>query len=217
MLIKEQILLYHECKNKWKGKKLVPYKNYHKLWRSEFYNIVSAKNRVQGKNHNQLKLKVNNTYKTDEKLTTKFGDVNDEDVINKGYLDWKIAELKCQIWHIEKIYIEFKDLEKSNEEVLIERAVKTTIQILYGKRILDNYDNANELLKNCLLIEVNKRRRPDLDPIYDVVFQWFCPKVQFKKQNNVEHKNSTNPFISVSHWCRNLFRRWTIHNWCTDC
>ena len=65
----------------------MPYKNYHKLWRSEFYNIVSAKNRVQGKNHNQLKLKVNNTYKTDEKLTTKFGDVNDEDVINKGYLD----------------------------------------------------------------------------------------------------------------------------------
>ena len=49
--------------------------------------------------------------------------------------------------------------------------MKTTIQILYGKRILDNYDNANELLKNCLLIEVNKRRRPDLDPIYDVVFQ----------------------------------------------
>ena len=49
------------------------------------------------------------------------------------------------------------------EEILIERAVKTTFQILYHKGLFDNYDNANEVLEYCLPFEVNERRRPDLD------------------------------------------------------
>ena len=46
------------------------YARYYKLWRSEFYNNVSAKDRVQDINLNQLKFKVNDTYKKDEKITT---------------------------------------------------------------------------------------------------------------------------------------------------
>ena len=37
------------------------YISYDKLWTNEFYNIVSAKNRVQDMNLNQLKLMVNDT------------------------------------------------------------------------------------------------------------------------------------------------------------
>ena len=44
-------------------KKIKAYKSYDKLWRSEFYSNVSAKDRVQDLNLDQLKLKVNDTYK----------------------------------------------------------------------------------------------------------------------------------------------------------
>ena len=43
------------------------YISYDNLWRSELYNNVSAKDRFQDSNPNQLKLKVNDTYKKDEK------------------------------------------------------------------------------------------------------------------------------------------------------
>ena len=72
------------------------YGSYDELWRSEFYNNVSAKNRVQDISLNRLELKVNNTYDKDEKFTTKFEAVND-DVINKGYLDTNLAEVKGQM------------------------------------------------------------------------------------------------------------------------
>ena len=39
------------------------YFSYDKLRRSEFYKIVSAKVRVQGLNLNQLKLRVNDTFR----------------------------------------------------------------------------------------------------------------------------------------------------------
>ena len=48
------------------------YISYDKLWRSEFYNNVSAKDRFQDISPNQLKLKVNDSCKKDEKLTTNF-------------------------------------------------------------------------------------------------------------------------------------------------
>ena len=38
-----------------------------KIWRSELYDNVSAKKRVQDKNLKKLKLKFNDTYKKDEK------------------------------------------------------------------------------------------------------------------------------------------------------
>ena len=43
---------------------------------------------------------------------------------------------------------------------LFQRAVKTTIQILYYNGFFDKYDNAEEVLKNIPFV---KRRRPDLD------------------------------------------------------
>ena len=62
-----------------------------KLWRSEFYNIVLARDRVQDKTLSQLKHKVNDTYGKDEKTTTKFEPSSDEDVVHKPYLDTKLS------------------------------------------------------------------------------------------------------------------------------
>ena len=58
------------------------YISYDKFWKSEFYKIFSAKVRVEHMNFNQLKLKVNDTYKKDEKITTNFESSNDENVLN---------------------------------------------------------------------------------------------------------------------------------------
>ena len=52
-------------------------------WRSGFYNIVSAKDRVQDINLYQIKIRVNDTYKKDEKITTKFEPKKPEDVFTK--------------------------------------------------------------------------------------------------------------------------------------
>ena len=45
--------------------------SYDKLWWTEFYNNVSAKDSVQDINLNQLKLKVNDIYRKDEKVFNK--------------------------------------------------------------------------------------------------------------------------------------------------
>ena len=58
------------------------YKSYDILWRSEFYKCL-CKRWEQDINLNQLKLKVNDTYKTGEKITTNFESSNAEDVITK--------------------------------------------------------------------------------------------------------------------------------------
>ena len=50
-------------------------------------------------------------------------------------------------------------------EVIFQTAVKTTIQILYDKGLIDNYDNADEVLKDFVFI----RRRVDLEKVNDVV------------------------------------------------
>ena len=50
------------------------------------------------------------------------------------------------------------------EDILIQRAVKTTIQILYDKGLFDNFQNAQELLKDFLF---TTRRRPDLEKVND--------------------------------------------------
>ena len=49
-----------------------------------------------------------------------------------------------------------------------ERAVKMTEQMLYKKVVFGNYDNADDVLVKYLLVEVNERRRPALDPLNDV-------------------------------------------------
>ena len=50
--------------------------------------------------------------------------------------------------------------------------MKTTIQTFYDKALFDNVENAVEVLKDYLLIEVNARRRSDLEEVNDVI-QWF--------------------------------------------
>ena len=77
------------------------YVRYDKSWRSEFYNIVLARNRVQDLTLSHLKHKVNDTYGKDEKTTTKFQPSSDEDVVQKPYLDTKLSNLEGHISFIE--------------------------------------------------------------------------------------------------------------------
>ena len=65
---------------------------YKKIWESEFDNIVSSKDRLQGFNFNQVKLKVNDTYKKFERITTKLEPNDNEDVIYKAHLDKNLSK-----------------------------------------------------------------------------------------------------------------------------
>ena len=49
--------------------------------------------------------------------------------------------------------------KQSVEEILIQRAVKTTIQILYDKGLFDNFQNADKVLEDFFF---TTRRRGDL-------------------------------------------------------
>ena len=53
-----------------------------------------------------------------------------------------------------------------------------TFQVLFDKGLFDNYDNADEFLKDFLFDE---RRSPDLEDLNDGsnVIQWFCSEKQF--------------------------------------
>ena len=138
------------------------YISYNKLWESEFDGIVSKRDKLQDANISQLKLEVHDTYKKDEKITTNFEAVDDSDVINKGYLDKKLEKINGQLSFLEKDYNEFKLQynKQSVEDILIQRAVKTTIQILYDKGLFDNYANADIVLEDFLF---TTRRRGDLE------------------------------------------------------
>ena len=132
-----------------------------KLWESEFDGIVLKRDKLQDLNINQLKLEVHDTYKEDEKRTTNFETVDNEDVKSKGYLDSKLLKIDGHLSKLERDYNEFKlQYNKQNvEEILIQRAVKTTIQILYDKGLFDNFANADKVLEDFLF---TKRRRGDL-------------------------------------------------------
>ena len=144
------------------------YISYNKLWESEFDGIVSKIDKLQDLNYNQLKLEVHDTCKKDEKLTINFEAVDNEDVINKAYLDGKLRKIDGLTYYIENDYNELKLQynKQSVEEVLVQRTVKTTIQILYDKRLFDNVQNSEELLKDFLS---STKRRPDLEKVKDVV------------------------------------------------
>ena len=136
------------------------YISYNKLSESEFDGIVSKRDKLQDLNINQIKLEVHDNYKKDEKLTTNFEASNNEDVINKCYLDEKLIKINGHLSFLEKDYNEYKlQYNKQNvEDILIQRAVKTTIQILYDKSLFDNYANADKVLQDCLF---TTRRRGD--------------------------------------------------------
>ena len=128
------------------------YYSYNKLWESEFDGIVSKRDKLQDLNINQLKLEVHDTYKKDEKITTNFEAFDDSDVINKAYLDDKLKKIDGHIAYIEKDYNRFKKQynKQSVEEILVQRALKTTIQILYDKGLFDNYANAIKISEDFL-------------------------------------------------------------------
>ena len=146
------------------------YISYNKLWESEFDGIVSRRDKLQDTNISQLKLEVHDTYKKDEKITTNFEPNANEDVINKAYLDSKLLKIDGHISKLEKKFNEFKlQYNKQNvEDILIQRAVKTTIQILYDKGLFDNYANAHKVLEDFLF---TTRRRGDLDKVNDTDVQ----------------------------------------------
>ena len=149
------------------------YISYNKLWETEFDGFVSKRDKLQDLNIHQLKLEVHDTYKKDEKLTTNFEPNDNEDVINKGYLDSKLLKIDGHLSKLEKDYNEFKiQYNKQNvEEILVQRAIKTTIEILFDKGLFDHYTNADKVLEDFLFVT---QRRGDLDKVNDSdVFQYF--------------------------------------------
>ena len=172
------------------------YISFNKLWESEFDGIVSKRDKVQDAKINQLKLEVHDTCKKDEKITTNFEHGNDSDVINKAYLDSNLLKTDCHLSKLEKDYNEFKLQYNKQfvEDILIQRAVKTTIQLLYDKGLFDNYDNADKNLEVFLL---TTRRRGDLSDQVNDDIQRFYSKTQFEKQSNIENKSSTYPFVFI--------------------
>ena len=146
------------------------YISYNKLWESELDGIVSKRDKLQDLNINQLKLEVHDTYKKDEKITTNFEPINNTDVVNKRFLDENLLKINGHLSKLEKNYNEFKKQynKQSVEEILIQRAVKTTIQILYDRGLFDNYANADTVLEDFLF---TTRRRDDLDKVNDIDIQ----------------------------------------------
>ena len=144
------------------------YISYNKMWESNFFNIVSKKDKAQDINISQIKFEVHDIYKKSEKIATNFEAVNDEDVINKAYLDEKFLKIDGHIPLLEKNYNEFKILsnKQSFEEALFQRTVKTTLQILYDKGLFDGYPNADEVLK---YFSITTRQRHVLEEVNDVV------------------------------------------------
>ena len=142
------------------------YISYNKLWESELDGIVSKRDKLQDLNINQIKLEVHDTYKEVKKITTNFETVDDKDVINKGYLDSKFWKIDGHLSKLEKDYNEFKlQYNKQNvENILIQRAVKTTTQLLYDKGLFDNFQNADKVLEDFLF---TTKRRGDLEEVND--------------------------------------------------
>ena len=120
------------------------YNCFNKLSESEFDNIVSRKNAVQDLNINQLELQVHDAYQN-EKLTTTFKDLYQSDDIYTAYLDKKLSKIDGHLSFLEKDHNEFKLHNK--EDILIEKAVRTTIQLLYDEGLFDNFDNADQVSK----------------------------------------------------------------------
>ena len=143
--------------------------SYKKLWESEVDGIVSKRDKLQDATISLLKIEVHGSYKKDEKITTNFEPRDDSDVINKAYFDAKLKNIDCHIAYKQKDYNEFKKQynEQSVKEILVQRAVKTTIQIFFDKGLFDNYANADKVLEDFLF---TTRRREDLsEQVNDVV------------------------------------------------
>ena len=51
----------------------------------------------------------------------------------------------------------------------MKRAVKTTIQILHDQGQLNNYDNADEVLKTYIVVPLKEGQRSSSEPIDDAI------------------------------------------------
>ena len=96
-------------------------------------------------NNSQLKLEVYDTYKKMKKMKTNIKAINDSDVIHKAYQDEKLLKLDDHLSLREKDHNEFKlrYSKQTLEEFLFQRAVKTTNQTLYDKRLFHNFPKAD--------------------------------------------------------------------------
>ena len=96
-----------------------------------------------------------------KKITTNFEPTDNSDVLNKDHVDEKVLKINGHLSSLKKDQNEFKLQynEQSVEEVLIERAVKTIIQIICGKSLFDYHAKTDEVLEGFL---VTTRHRGDL-------------------------------------------------------
>ena len=108
--------------------------------------------------------------KKDEKITTNFEAVDNEDVINKVYLDEKFKKIDGYISYMEKEYNDFKlqSNKHSVEETSIQRASKTTTQRLYDESLFDSFPNEHKILKDFLFVRGDVCRG-DLHEVKDVI------------------------------------------------
>ena len=76
-------------------------------------------------------------------------------------MDEKLKEIDGPTSFFEKDYNEFKLQynKQSVKDILIQRVVKTTIQILYDEGLFDNFQNADKVLGTFLF---TTRRRGEL-------------------------------------------------------
>ena len=125
-------------------------------------------------------------------METNFGFFDRAVGVRKVYIDTILTEGNEHLLHKEKEYNEFKLSSKKHSEgkVLTERVVKSTIHILFEKGLFENYDIALKVLKNYFLGVVDKKRRPCLDPVNDVIHA-FCSLKQLEK-SNIKYKNQSN-------------------------
>ena len=132
------------------------YISYNNFWGSEFDGIDPNRDKLQDLNLNQLK-----PHKKDEKITTDFEPTDDSDVIDKAYLDVNLLEINGNLSKLEKDYNELKlqHNKQTVEGILIRRALKATVQILYDKGLFDIYANAESVLEEFLF---TTRRRGKL-------------------------------------------------------
>ena len=90
-------------------------------------------------------------------MSTNFETSNPEETKNKFCLDTKEIEINGHFSYTRQKSNEFKDFERSNkqsdENFLVERAVKMAIQILYDTRLFRRYTIVDQVLKDYLVIE----------------------------------------------------------------
>ena len=114
---------------------------YNNLWENEFGNTFAERDKLQDININQLKFQVHDTYRKNEKITTIFEPIDDSDLINKAYPDEKQRKVYCHFLLLEKDYngVKLQYKKQSVEEFIIQRAMKTTMQTLYDKGLVDDF------------------------------------------------------------------------------